>query len=128
MRIDDLQDEAIIVRGGNKTAAQVLKRAKKDRDRLGRYGVSAFAGWTPATTLAEVVEAAIIVFDVVQLSTVGKIRTAGFSIERSFKWPHCTIDLGEEPMEDTAARLVALFAAPVPNPGLENRNDDTNRS
>lgn len=128
MRIEDLPDEAIVVRGGHKNAAQILRRATKDRGRLGTYGISAFAGWTPETTLAEVVGASGLVFDVVQTSTVGRLRAAGFEIARSFRWPHCTIDLGDDPTEDTAARLVGLFNSPVANPALEVRNDDPNRS
>ncbi len=118
MHSDDLPDEAIVVRGGHKTATQILIRARKDHRRLGYYGISAFAGWTSETSLAEVVEASGLLFDVVQTSTVGRLRAAGFGIQRTFMWPHCTIDLGEDPTDDDAARLAALFGPPVPNPGL----------
>lgn len=116
--VEDLPDEALVVRGGHKTADQILARARKDHHRLGLYGISSAAGWTPTTTLAEIVEASNLPYDVVQTSTVGAIRAAGFRIERTGKRPHCTIDLGEDPTQDTAARLAALFAPPVPNPGV----------
>ena len=118
----DLPDGAIVVRGGHKTPAQLLARARKDYPRLNAYGLSAFAGWTPTITLAEVIEASELAYPEVQTSTVGRIRAAGFRIERTFKWPHCTIDLGEDPTENTAARLAEQFDPPVPRPGLRGQS------
>jgi hypothetical protein len=101
------------------TPAQLLDRARKDRERLGLYGVSAFAGRTPSTTAAEVVSEATIPHRVIRATTVQRIRAAGFEIEWSFARPHCTIDLGLEPTEAKVVELMAAFDPPVPNPGLK---------
>ncbi len=102
-------------------AAQLLARAQKDRARLGLDAISAFAGWAPETTIEDIVAAGTIPHDMIQTSTVQRILDAGFAIEWSFARPHCTITLGEEPTEDTVARLVEAFDPPVPNPGLRGR-------
>lgn len=56
MSIDDLPDKATVIRGGPMTAANVIRRARKDQWRLGLLGISAFAGSSPETTVAELVE------------------------------------------------------------------------
>lgn len=102
-------------------AGHLLARARKDRARLDVYAVSAFAGWTPETTIEEIVASGNIPHEMIQTSRAQRIRDAGFTIGWSFGRPHCTIDLGEDPTEETAARLVEAFDPPVPNPGLRGR-------
>lgn len=116
MSIDDLPDDAVVIRGGPMTAANVIRRARKDRERLGLFGVSAFAGSSSETTVAELVERGEIPHAVLNRSTVGRIRSAGFVIRRFGRWPHCTIDLGDDADEDASARLVAAFDQPELTP------------
>lgn len=116
MSIDDLPDNATVIRGGPMTAANVIRRARKDQWRLGLLGISAFAGSSPETTVAELVELGEIPHAVLNRSTVGRIREVGFVIRRFGRWPHCTIDLGDDADEDAAARLVAAFDQPEPTP------------
>lgn len=116
MSIDDLPDDAVVIRGGPMTVANVIRRARKDQERLGFLGISAFAGASAAMTTAELVELGEVPHAVLNRSTVGRIKAAGFSIRRSGKWPHCTIDLGAGAGEDASARLVAAFDRPEPTP------------
>lgn len=58
---------------------------------------------------------------VLQKSTVARIRAAGFAVVRTGRWPHCTIDLGDEPDNARVAELIAAFDPPEPTPGRESR-------
>ena len=118
MSIDELAGDLVVVRGGNMSAGQLLGRAKKDHERLGLYGISAFAGRTRLMTAADVVSEATIPHKVIRISTVDQIRTEGFEISWSYARPHCTIDLGPEPTEARVSQLLSAFDPPIPNPGL----------
>jgi hypothetical protein len=123
--IDELAGDVIVVRGGNMTAAQLLARARKDHGRLGRYGISAFAGGTPSMTAADIVSEATIPHKVIRTATVERIRAAGFEISWSFARPHCTIDVGPKPTEARVLRLLSAFDPPIPNPGLRGEDDQS---
>jgi hypothetical protein len=97
--------------------ARLLRRAAKDRERLGFSGISAFGASSAEMTFEELVQRAELPHVEAQRSTAGRIREAGFTIIRLGKWPHCTIDLGEAPDEETALKLISAFDAPEPTGG-----------
>jgi hypothetical protein len=112
-----LPDGAIVIRGGRMDPRRLLRRAARDRERLGRFGISGFGATSAKMTLEELIRRAGMPHPELQRSTVGRIREAGFKIERTGRWPHCTIDLGEAPDEETTARLIAAFDPPEPTGG-----------
>jgi hypothetical protein len=117
---DDLPDDALIVRGGTMVAKRVLRKARLAKPHLnGVAGISVAAASTREMTLRELIGAGEIPHHRVQRSTCGRIRAAGFRPFRTGKWPHCTIDLGPDPTNDAADRLIAAFDAPEANPGKE---------
>lgn len=52
----------------------------------------------------------------VRLSTIGRLRAAGFTSLATFDAPHYTIALPDL-TELTVARLIRCFDDPIPNPG-----------
>jgi hypothetical protein len=116
----DLHDDAVVVRGGTMVAKRVLRKAQLARPHLnGVAGISVAAASSPDMTLRELLDAGQIPHHVIQRSTCARIRSAGFAMFRTGKWPHCTIDLGTDPTNDAAERLIAAFDAPEANPGKE---------
>ena len=121
--IDDLPDDALVIRGAPMDPQRILRRATKDRDFLaGAYGISAFAASSTDTTLADLVSLAGLPHPTLRKSTVGRIIQAGFRVYRTGRWPHCTIDLGDEPDEDAIVRLIAAFDLDEPTPGRERQS------
>jgi hypothetical protein len=93
---------------------KVLRRALRDRGRLGRPGISVFAGH-PESTIAELLVDAAIPHGQYRRSTVGRIRAAGFEVRRTGSWPHCTVYLTDAADEAQAQALVDCFDEPEPN-------------
>jgi hypothetical protein len=91
---------------------------------LSLYGVSAAAASSAGTTVAELVSEFGLPHPTLRRSTVGRIRDAGFAVYRTGRRPHCTIDLGPDPGEDDALRLIEAFDIDESTPGME-RNDHT---
>jgi len=53
-------------------------------------------------------------------STLGKLREAGFSLERSGRAPHLTLMFSGKPSEEELERLMGLFDEPKENPHPSN--------
>jgi hypothetical protein len=113
---DTLTSDTVVIRGDIMIAADLTTRATNDQRRLGYYGLSVVAVLKPLLTVAETVAYFNLAFPLIQLSTVGRIRAAGFSIERTFRWPHCTIDVGADPSESVMLRLIDAFDPAEPRP------------
>jgi hypothetical protein len=111
-----LMPDTVVIRGDVMIPADLSTRALRDYVRLHYYGLSVFAILLPLMTVAQTVTYVGLSFPVVQLSTVGRVRAAGFGIERTFSWPHCTIDVGADSSESVMLRLVQAFDPPEPIP------------
>ena len=63
-----------------------------------------------------------------RLSTVGRVREAGFALLATFDHPHFTLVLADL-SELTVARLDRCFDEPIPNPGRppEGQPDGTRK-
>ena len=103
------------------TVDSVTRRVLKDEERLLRktgirHGISAAVDDLP---LEELLEAAPIKHGHFQQSTVGRLNSAGFTIELTFAYPHCTINLGSELTDEVVRNLIEAFDPPQERP---NRN------
>jgi hypothetical protein len=118
----DLPDAALVVRGGQMSVRRVQRKARAARPALdGVAGISVAAATASDMTLVALIRAGGIPHDEIQKSTVGRLRAAGFRLFRTGRWPHCTIDLGQEPIKDAASRLIRAFDAPEANPEKEKK-------
>jgi hypothetical protein len=102
-------------------AERLLRRADRDVPRLGRPGLSAAAGDTN-TPLAILASASQIPHSTIRVTTARRLREEGFTIERSFGWPHCTIWIGDTPEITDLERFAACFGEPQDNPAAVRRN------
>lgn len=114
----DLEPDAIVVRGGVMSVESVRRRVLKDSARLRRrtgirYGLSAAADSIP---LSELVARAPIPHPELQKTTVRRLREAGFTIEPTFAYPHCTINLGGELTDEVVRNLIEAFDPPEERP------------
>jgi len=112
---DPVLDEALCVRGGLMGVSSLLKSAARAKRREGAPGISVFCGH-PESTVADLVGAGDIPHRQIRVSTAGAIRSAGFTVRRQGRWPHCTVDMSPEADEASASRLAACFGEPELNP------------
>ncbi len=47
---------------------------------------------------------------------VGKLRKAGFVLERRGRFPHLVLTFPAQPSDEDLERLIAVFDEPEPNP------------
>jgi hypothetical protein len=113
-----LTTDTVVIRGDVMVAVNLTARAMKDFARLHYYGLSVMAILRPLVTVGQTVAYTGLSFPMVQLSTVARVRAAGFGIERTFSWPHCTIDIGADPSESVMLRLIDAFDPPEPIPEM----------
>jgi hypothetical protein len=113
---DTLAEDTVVLRGDVMVPADLSTRASHDREILHYYGLSVAAVLLPHTTVAETMTYVRMPYPMVQLSTVGRVRAAGFTIARTFRWPHCTIDVGDDLSDSVMLRLIEAFDAPEPRP------------
>lgn len=112
-------DAAFVVRGGTLDVDRVCRRARLDSQHprmTGRLGISAAVA-IRGETVDELISVSGIRHGKLQRSSAGRIRAAGCTVYRTGAYPHCTIDLGAEPIEDAAIRLLDAFDRPERNPG-----------
>ena len=103
-----------MVRGGGLRIGALRGRAIKDLDRLGYFGISVFAD--DQASVQDLVEAGPVPHARLQRSTAGRIRAAGFDIEPTFDWPHCTVKLGDRLTDDVLRQLIVTFDPPEDSP------------
>ena len=118
---DPLTANALVVRGGVLEVEGVKRRVEKDSPRLLRktgirYGLSVAADALP---LAELIEVGRIPHDELQKTTVERLLEAGFTIEPTFAYPHCTINLGIELSDEVVGNLIAVFDPPEERPSAD---------
>jgi hypothetical protein len=115
---DPPDDAAVVVRGGEHGLDEdVLRRtAERTFEDYGFYGVSEFVALEGAVErlCAEVDE--VRRYGQVRLSTVGRLRQAGFTFLSTGRTPHFDIALPDLDGA-TLGHLRAVFGPPMANPG-----------
>jgi hypothetical protein len=111
-----LPDGALVVRGGVMHPRATLEAARDALAVMGTPAVSVFAGDAATVSVEDLVDMGPIPHASICISTVGRLRAAGFVIRRTGRYPHCSVELGARPSIAAATRLTTAFDGPVPNP------------
>jgi len=109
-------DDALVLRGGTMRPEALLASALDAETILGVPAISVFAGDSSRVAITDLVDLGLVPHDVIRVSTVGRIRSAGFVIRRTGRYPHCSVELGQSPTLEEVTRLAGLFNGPIPNP------------
>lgn len=111
-------DTVVVVRGGEMNSAFVRRTAQSSADESGYYAVSVFLALDEPVELLCASEPYVARYGQVRLTTVGRIRHAGFPLLPTLDRPHYDVVLPdlEKP---TLERLEATFDGPVPNPARQ---------
>ena len=120
--IQDLPDDALVVRGGLMQLPALTKAVEKCITEQHRPGLSVFAG--EVATKQELVEAAgnRLRDTQVRFTTVGRLRAAGFTdMEQTSEIPHDSIWLPDQDWGGHLGALEAVFDPPVPLESLKPR-------
>jgi hypothetical protein len=118
-----LPDDAIVVRGGVGAPKTIAVNAQTTFDTDGFWGVSGFsAADLTAVQIAQLAsDQGRLPHGHVRTSTVGRIRSAGFEVEKTADdYPHVDIFLPPDPSDEVCVQLADVFDAPIPNPALSN--------
>jgi hypothetical protein len=83
---------------------------------MGTPAVSVFAGDAATVSVEDLVDMGPIPHASICISTVARLRAAGFVIRRTGRYPHCSVELGARPSIAAATRLTTAFDGSVPNP------------
>jgi hypothetical protein len=113
---DALPDDALVLRGGHMQPDTLETNALTEYDASGRYALSVFSA--PGLDREQLARVAAQPRGQVRLSTVGRIRTAGYEIVRSenIAPAHADLILPNPPTDADYEAVIAAFDPPVPNP------------
>lgn len=111
-------DTVVVVRGGEMNSAFVRRTAQRSAEESGYHAVSVFLALDEPVELLCASEPYVARYGQVRLTTVGRIRHAGFPLLPTLHRPHYDVVLPD--LEGpTLDRLEATFDGPVPNPGRQ---------
>ena len=111
-------DTVVVVRGGEMNSAFVRRTAQRSAEESGYYAVSVFLALDEPVELLCASEPYVARYGQVRLTTVGRIRHAGFPLLPTLHRPHYDVVLPD--LEGpTLDRLEATFDGPVPNPARQ---------
>jgi hypothetical protein len=117
LRNEEPPDETVVVVRGGEMASDYVRRTARDAfDETGVYSLSVYL--TLDEPLAEMCrgEPFLARYGKVRLSTVARVRQAGFVLLPTLGRPHCDIVLPDT-SDGTLVRLDVCFDPPVSNPG-----------
>lgn len=110
------EDAVVVIRGGEMTGAFVRRTATDAHEELGIYAVSVFLALDAGIDELCAAEPYLLRYGKVRLSTVGRLRSAGFPLLPTLGRPHYDIVLPD--LDDaTLQRLEGCFDPARPNPG-----------
>lgn len=114
-RADPPDDAVVVVRAGVLDPASIARSATQCFERYGVHGVSVEAA-EGRVDVACANSLRLRRYRQVRLSTVARLRRAGFALLPTFAHPHYTLVLPDV-AEITLRRLDRAFDDPIPNPG-----------
>ena len=88
-----LPDDALVVRGGVMRPAGLVEAALDATSESGVAAISGFAADSASVSLEELLDDSLVPHDSIRISSVGRIRAAGFVIRRAGRYPHCSVEL-----------------------------------
>lgn len=108
-----LDDEAIVVRGGVMLSGDLKTNAETHNGvHRGEWALS--VGAANDLDAREICDQATFIRNKqVRLSTVGAIRSLGFDVRPSGRFPHADLHLDREPDEELWAELRSVFDNPI---------------
>ncbi len=113
-------DVVVVVRGGEMNSDYVREAARDSFLESGLYGISVFLAIDAPVEELCVMEPYIARYGKVRLTTVGRLREAGFALLPTLDRPHYDVVLPDT-SDTTLDRLEASFDRPIPNPGRTRR-------
>ncbi len=117
-----LPDDAVVVRGGLMSAADLSLGAQTHFDAEGAYALSVFS--VPGKTADEIARGVPLPHSMIRESTVGRLRAAGYDVVSSLGPPgHADLILPNPPTDDDWQALDKTFDAARPSPATM-RGDD----
>jgi hypothetical protein len=117
LRNEEPPDDAIVVvRGGAMQSEFVVRTASDAHDEYGMFSVSVFLALDMTVEDLCAHEPHLARYGQVRLSTVGRLRAAGFALLPTLAHPHYDVILPDIERQ-TLHRLETCFAEPIPNPG-----------
>ena len=112
---DPLPDDAIVIRGGVMTPRTMEVNAYTEYDETGVYALSVSS--LPDADFDTIAAAARLPHGQVCVSTVGRIRAAGYEVRQSEPPPaHADLLLPNPPADEDWEALLVVFDAPIANP------------
>ena len=112
----ELPDDALVLRGGTMRMADLLRTAEHCVVKHGRPGVSVFAA--DVASLDELLAQCVVPHGHIRLSTVGRLRALGFTVEQTGPPPHHTVWLPAGDREHWLKVLERAFDEPIARPGF----------
>jgi hypothetical protein len=108
-------DAVVVVRGGQMSSAYVRRTASDAFDEIGIFTVSVFLALDQGVDQLCEAEPMLARYRQVRLSTVGRLRSAGFALLPTLARPHYDVVLPDL-ADDTLLRLDSVFDGPIPRP------------
>jgi hypothetical protein len=109
-------DTVVVVRGGEMNSAFIRRTAQRSVAEWGYFAVSVFLTLDDPVDVLCAMEPYVARYGQVRLTTVGRLRHAGFPLLPTLHRPHYDVVLPD--LEDqTLDRLETAFDQPIPNPG-----------
>lgn len=114
--MEPLRDDAIVVRFGRDSlrVEHLRGQASLCHEAQGFYGISFYGD--NDLSLDEVSRLAAKPNRELRTSTVGRLRKAGFHLERRGRFPHLTLRFGANPSDENLRAVEAVFDPPERNP------------
>ncbi|MGI8425316.1 MAG: hypothetical protein ACR2FO_01080 [Actinomycetota bacterium] len=117
---EPLWDETIVVRFGLMDVASIQAAAALFKAERGVFGLSAYGD--NGLAMKETARQARRPHKQLRTTTVGRLKSAGFVVKRTGKWPHLTISAEVTAGAEMLSKITELFDDPVPNPHPVDRN------
>lgn len=119
---DRLPDDAVVVRGGLMTAADLERSVQIHFDSEGSYALSVFS--VPGARTDAIAVGVPLRHSKIRQSTVGRVRAAGYDVVSSAGPPgHADLVLPNPPTDEDWTALDAAFDPPCPNPATMGVDD-----
>jgi hypothetical protein len=107
-------DDAFVIRGGEMKADGLQLAVEEDFDESGTYSLSVFAH--DGVDVETVARKACQPHGVIRVSTVGRIREAGYDIANCDTRWHCDLIFPGQPSATDWEVLQSIFDPPIANP------------
>ena len=121
--LDRLPDDSVVVRGGLMLLTDLVLSAQSHFDTKGFYALSVYS--TPGRAVDEIAVGVPLRHSKIRVSTVGRVRSAGYDVVSSQGPPgHADLVLPAPPTDHDWSTLDRVFDPPQLNPATMRLDDD----